>query len=243
LPVDAQDDADDGGDADGGDDGGDDDGGRDEGDEDVIEPIPGTSGNGLQSADDDPALIQQVSASQGDDAASAGQATTLDIESRGWKGDGSKHDKDEDWVVVAPGRSATADFDLESLPAGESFVIEISLAVTGSGQAPLTVLLNGQELGSFEGTLPVLPEGGSAGQLGTLRITLPTAPLGEGRNEITIVNGAVADESDDDDDDGESEDDDPGSSENRGRGNADDSSMPDNTLLLSTSVITFTVPD
>jgi serine/threonine-protein kinase len=232
LPVDAQDGSDNGEDE------------EDEGDENVIKPIPGTSGNGPQLADDDPAQIQQVSASQGDGAAPTGQATTLGIESRGWKGDGSKHDKAEDWVVVAPGRSATADFDLEALPASESFVIEISLAVTGSGQVPLTVLLNGQELDSFEGTLPVLPEGGSAGQLGTLRITLPTAPLEEGRNEITIVNGAVAGESDDDDDDGdESEDDDPGSSENRGRGNADDSSMPDNTLLLSTSVITFTVPD
>lgn len=237
LPVDAQD---------GPDEGEEEDGGDDDAQGSLIEPVDGTSGGSLQSAGNDPAQIQPVNASQGDDGATAGQATTLNIDSRNWKGGGSRHDKERDWVVVSPGGSATATFDIESLPVGESFIIEITLAVTGSGQAPLTVLLNGQELGSYEGALPILPEGGSTGELGTLRITLPTAPLKEGKNEITVVNGAVAGEPGDDDDDEESEDGDddgPGNRENRGRGNAEESSMPDSTLLLSTSVITFDVSD
>lgn len=223
-PINEQDAADD----DGGDEGGDD--GEQGG---ANQPASGTSGNSLQTANNVPSRIELTDSGDGDQA--AGQPATLGIESKGWKGDGSKHDNDQDWVVVDPGGSATASFDIASVPAGESFAIEIDLAVTGAGQAPLIVLLNGQEVGRFEGTLPVLPEGGGAPDLGSLRITLPTAPLEEGKNEITIVNGSNVEGSQGEDDG----DDESGTRGNRGRGNGQDAVIPDNTLLLAASVITL----
>lgn len=209
---------------------GDDDDGEDEAEEGVIEPLPGTSGNGQQAAITDSPRIQTVGSSEGNGV--TGQGTTLDIETKSWRGDDSRHDKDEDWVVVAPGGSATASFDLKSLPAGEAFVIDIALAVTGPDQLPLTVLVNDQELGRYEGSLPVLVGGASGDQLGTLKITLPTAPLEQGKNRITVVYGTVADESEEDDDGS-------GSGGNSGRVNGDDSELPENALLLASSTITI----
>lgn len=203
---------------------------------------PGTSGNGQQVSGTNAARNRAAGSGQGGEAA-AGQPTTLGIESKRWKGDGSKHDNDQQWVVVVPGGSATASFDIASLPAGESFAIEIELAVTGAGQTPLTVVLNGQELGRSDEALPVLPEGGTASDLGTLQITLPTAPLEVGKNEITIVNGVDGGSSEGDDDDDESDDDGDengaGTSGNQGRGDNQDSGLPDDTLLLAATVITI----
>ena len=220
-PINGQDAADDGGSGDG-----------DDGEQGgANQPPSGISGNSLQTANTVPSRTELTDS--GDGGQAAGQPATLGIESKGWKGDGSKHDNDQDWVVVDPGGSATASFDIASVPAGESFAIEIDLAVTGAGQAPLTVFLNGQELGRYADTLPVLPEGGTASDLGTLRITLPTAPLQDGKNEITIVNGAEVGDSEGEDDD------DSGNRGNRGRGNGQDAVVPDNTLLLAESVITL----
>ncbi|HEV2067881.1 MAG TPA: protein kinase [Thermomicrobiales bacterium] len=225
VPIDGQDGS--GGDGSGDDDqNGDDD---DDSDEGVIEPLPGTSGNGQPAAVNDSSRIQTISSSQGN--AVTGQGTTLDIETKDWRGDGSRHDKDEDWVVVSLGSSATASFDLKSLPAGEEFAVEIALAVTGPDQLPLTVLVNDQELGTYDGSLPVLIDGASGDQLGSLRVTLPTAPLERGKNRITVVYGTVADESEGDDDSG--------SGGNSGRGNRDDVELPENALLLASSTITI----
>lgn len=228
LPIDGQDGSgsDGSGDDDQSDDAGD---SEDDAEEGMIEPLPGTSGNGQQAAVNDSSRIQTVGSSEGNGV--TGQGTTLDIETKSWRGDDSRHDKDEDWVVVAPGGSATASFDLKSLPVGEAFVIDIALAVTGPDQLPLTVLVNDQELGRYEGSLPVLVGGASGDQLGTLKITLPTAPLERGKNRITVVYGTVADESEDDDDSGGGGD--------SGRGNGDDSELPENALLLASSTITI----
>lgn len=230
VPIDGQDGSgDDGGEGGGNDESGDEDDGKEDEQEGVIEPLPGTSGDGQLSAVNDSPRVQTTSSGEGNGA--TGQGTTLDIETRNWRGDGSRHDKDEDWVIVAPGRSATANFDLASAPTGEAFVIEIALAVTGPDQLPLTVLVNDQELGTYEGSLPVLAEGASGNQLGSLKVTLPTSPLERGKNRITVIYGTVADDSEDDDDSGSG-----GDSE---RGNRDDSGLPENALLLATSTITI----
>lgn len=190
----------------------------------VIDQNTGVAGNSRQSTGSAGSQSRVTGAGQGEGAV-AGQATTLEIEPKSWKGDGSKHDKDQGWVVVAPGTSATATFTIGSVPAGESFEIEIELAVTGSGKTPLTVFLNGQELGEFDESLPLLPEGGGSRDLGTLRITLPTAPLDDGKNEITIVNGAKANGS-------RGEDGDDASGTKR-------RDLPDNALLLAASIVTI----
>jgi len=228
VPIDGQDGS--GGDGNGDDDqSGAEDDGEDDAEEGVIEPIPGTSGNGQQSAVTDSSRIQTINSNRGN--GTTGQGTTLDIETRNWRGNEARHDKDQDWVVVGPGGSASASFDLESLPAGDAFVIEIALAVTGPNQLPLTVLVNDQEVGRYDGSLPLLTDGASGDQLGTLEVTLPTSPLERGKNRITVIYGAVADESEDKDDSG--------SNGNSGPGNRDESALPDNSLLLASSTVTI----
>lgn len=193
----------------------------------------GVAGNSQQSTGS--AALQGPAGDSGQGGGGAAdRATTLGIESKGWKGDGSKHDKDQGWVVVAPGTSTTASFEIASVPAGESFEIEIELGVTGAAQVPLTVFLNGQEVGQFDGSLPALPEGGGASDLGTLRITLPTAPLETGKNEITMSNGADAGNSQGNGDSAGS-----GTRGNSGRQNIQEVGFPNNTLVIAAAVITI----
>ena len=159
---------------------------------------PGVAGGGIV-----PSGSTSSSTAQGAGATQA--ADTITIGSNDWKGDGDKKKSpDRDWTVVGPGEEATARFDVDGTPAGGNVEVSIALAAVDDMQGPLRILLNGTERLQITDPLPVISTDAEGQTLGTLVLTVPSAFLQDGRNDITIVNGGNAET----DDDGDGDDDD-----------------------------------
>ncbi len=151
----------------------------------------GTSGSGRSAAN-----------AQGTGATQAPGAITIDHND--WKGDGAENASEQDWMIVGPGEEVTARFKVDGTRSGGTFKVSIALAAVDVTQAPLRILINGTERLQVTDPLPTISSGGESQALGNLVLTVPAAFLQDGRNEITIVNGANAGTSgggDDDDDD------------------------------------------
>jgi len=152
----------------------------------------GTSGSGRSAAN-----------AQGTGATQAPGAITIDHND--WKGDGAEKASEQDWMIVGPGEEVTARFKVDGTRSGGTFKVSIALAAVDVTQAPLRILINGTERLQVTDPLPTISSGGESQALGNLVLTVPAAFLQDGRNEITIVNGANAGTSGGGDDDGDDE--------------------------------------
>lgn len=155
------------------------------------------------------------------DTSRAGQNPgQITIGSNEWQGAGVEAASGQEWTVVGAGEEATAAFEVVGTLSTEPFQVSIAIAAVDTRQVPLSVLINGTERLRITDPLPTVSSGGEGQILGTLVLTVPSAYLEDGQNEITIVNEGSTESNDwaqsDDDDDG---DDDGNSGAGNGNGN------------------------
>ena len=154
---------------------------------------PRASGGGIVSSGSSSTTAQDAGAAQVPGA--------ITIDHNDWKGEKAGKSSDQDWTVVGPGEEATARFDVDGAPSGGTFEVSIALAAVDDMQGPLRILLNGTERLEITDPLPVISSDTEGQTLGTLVLTVPSAFLQDGRNEITIVNGNSAKTGEDGDSD------------------------------------------
>lgn len=178
-------------------------------------PAPG-AGTGIGSAGSGSG--QPANASQGAGPGPVSGAIT--IENKDWKGDGAQKASNGDWIVIAPGEEVTARFDVDGARSGGTVKVSIALAAVDVTQAPLSIRINGTERLRITDPLPTIASNADGQELGNLVLTVPSALLQDGRNEITIVNASNAGTDDGgDDDEGDDDDDDAGGNNGSSNGN------------------------
>jgi hypothetical protein len=168
----------------------------------------------------------------------------ITIDSDAWQGDGVETATGQNWMVVGPGEEATAAFDVNGTPSARTFEVSIAIAAVDTQQVPLRILLNDTEMVEIADPLPTISSSGDEQTLGNLILTIPSAILQEGRNEITIVNSADTGSNgwaqSDDDDEGDDDDDDEGSDDSgngNGNGNRIESSAGQPNNLESRAIV------
>lgn len=214
----------------------------------LIEPADGPAGTD-PTADGQGQGSNVANSSSGQSAQDTGNSQAVQnpgqitIEPNAWQGDGVQTAAGEDWMVVGPGEEATAAFDVNGIPSGGRFEVSIAIAAVDTRQVPIGILINGTERLEISDPLPTISSSGTEQTLGRLVLMIPSAALKDGRNEITIVNGAGTNDWAKDDDD----DDDDGSKNGNGNGNgnqgnpSEDQSngLESNSIVLADAVVTL----
>lgn len=160
----------------------------------------------------------------------------ITIGSNEWQGAGVEAAPDQEWTVVGPGEEATAAFEVVGTPGGEPFQVSIAIAAVDTRQVPLSILINGSQRLRITKPLPTVSSGGEGQTLGNLVLTIPSAYLEDGQNEITIVNEASTGSNDWAQSDDDDEDDDDGSSgDGNGNGNGNGTEEKKDTNKKSSS--------